>query len=141
MKNESSYRYQTGNYHNHGKKLVLKVSACCTALQSSDWNNGGRSKVSRWEHLCLICRREENTRKINSSRGRQSPDTTRTEGTPRRKACSNSYQRLAFFISSLFCGASTRGEMRCQGKRELGFYLLEMLCRVKARIELIMFVF
>lgn len=24
MKNESSYRYQTGNYHNHGKKLVLK---------------------------------------------------------------------------------------------------------------------
>lgn len=40
----------------------------------------------------------------------------------------------------IFCGSSTCGEMRCRGKRELGFYLLEMLCRVKTRIELIMLV-
>lgn len=30
--------------------------------------------------------------------------------------------------------------MRCQGRRELGFYLVEMVCRVNARIGLIMLV-
>lgn len=90
----------------------------------SEGNNGGGSKVSRWEHLCLICRREENTRKINGSQGWWSPDTTRTEGIPCRKAWSDSLLLkiiIFFYLMIILRGFCMWGNVRA---KELEFYLL-----------------